>query len=85
MTPKFQTEHGFEDEIAKLLREERKKQRISLDSVATHCCVTVPCISQWEHRVTKPISFWHLRRWVEAVDAKLNVKVVKKDGVESIF
>ena len=85
MTPKFQTEHGFEDEIAELLREERARHRISLDSVAAHCCVTVPAVSQWEHRTTKPISFWHLRRWVEAVDAKLEVKVVTKDGKEFTF
>ncbi len=85
MTAKFQTERGFEDEIAKLLQKERARHRISLASVAAHCCVSDPAVYQWEQRVTKPISFWHLRRWVEAIDAKLEVKVVTKDGVEFTF
>ncbi len=79
------SERGFEDAIANLLREERERHRISLDSVASHACVSVPAAYQWEQGATRPSSYWHFKRWAEAVDAKLEIRVTTKDGVEFTF
>ena len=79
------TERVIENAIAKLLRDERARLHISLDSVAAHCCVSTPAAYQWETEATRPSSLWHLKRWVEAVDAKLIFKVVTKDGEEWMF
>ena len=79
------SERAIEDAIAKLLREERARHRISLDSVAAHCCVSVPAAYHWEQGETKPSTLWHLRRWVEACDATLVFKIITKDGEEMKF
>ena len=75
----------IEDPIAALLRDERCFARISMASVAAHCDVSVPSVYGWEERSTRPGSLGGLKRWAEACDAKLEIKITTKNGVEHMF
>ena len=54
-------------------------------SVAAHCDVSVPAVYGWEDRSTFPSSLAGLKRWAEGCDAKLEIKITTKAGVEHVF
>ena len=78
-------DRGIEDPIAALLRDERCFARIAMASVAAYCDVSVPAVYGWEDRSTFPSSLAGLKRWAEGCDAKLEIKITTKAGVEHVF
>ncbi len=75
----------IEDKIAALLRDERCFARFAMSSVAAHCDVTVQSVYGWEELSTRPSSLALLQRWAEACDAKLEIKITTKAGVEHVL
>ncbi|KKL63287.1 hypothetical protein LCGC14_2176630 [marine sediment metagenome] len=75
----------IEDPLIDLLRNERCRARIGMESVASYIGVSLPAVYGWENGTARPNSLLRWMRWAKAIDAKLEIKVTTKAGEEFIF
>ena len=76
---------AIEDDLCKVLARMRHEARVQTKDLAYSVGVCRVAIWNWENGIAFPQSLANLRKWVEAVGAKLEIKIVTKDGVEFTF
>ncbi len=83
--PDSRHDRTIEDPLIDLLRDERCRARIGMDSVASYIGVSLPAVYGWENGTARPNSLLRWMRWAKAIDARLEIKVTTKAGVEHTF
>ncbi len=76
---------AIEDGLIKTLTWMRVKAELSQQDVAEQLRVSRVSVWNWENAWRFPQSLATLRRWTGAVDAKLEIKIVAKNGEEFLF
>ncbi len=69
---------GIEDEICKTLAWMRHKAELETVELAERLGVSRVTIWNWENGATFPLALVMLRRWADAVGAKLEIKLTAK-------
>lgn len=78
-------DRAIEDSLFKILTGMRKAAGLNQQALAEMMDVSLVTIWKWENGMNFPRSLARLRKLVETLGAKLEIKVTTKDGVEFTF
>ena len=78
-------DRGIEDKLLHTVMRIRQSAGMNQQSLAAAMGVSDVTIWKWENGENFPNSLSRLRRLIEALGAKLEIKVITKDNVEFTF